>query len=159
MLDPSHDASFEELARRWSSGLIATIVRAVHDPVLAYDVSTEVVAAARYRWTVIPSEEKVLADLLEIAVSVLSDAAATGRVPAVERRRHREPPSQRLTVADQREIAALAEHVLELPPAAREAAEALVRTAPAPHAIRNLKRSGLVDAEPLPARPGHRDAR
>jgi hypothetical protein len=155
---PPHDAGFEELARRWFATLMATMLRAVHDPVLAHDLSTEVVAAARYEWVSLPADDRALGELLQIGGRVLAEAARSGRVPAVERRRHREPPSQRLTAAQQHEIVRLAEHVLELPPAARAAADALTRTAPAPHAIRNLKPSTLVDAEPLPDRSGDRDA-
>lgn len=138
---------------------MATMLRAVHDPVLAHDLSTEVVATARYRWIALPTDDYALAELLEIATRVLAEAAATGHVPAVERRRNREPQSLRLSVAQQREIVGLAEQVLELPPNARAAADRLTRTAPAPRAIRSMKASGLVDAEPLPDRSGDRNAR
>jgi hypothetical protein len=157
--DPPNQSSFEELARRWFGTLMATMLRAVHDPVLAHDLSTEVVAAARYEWISLPPDGEALGGLLEIGGRVLADAARMGRVPAVERRRHRQPPAQRLTAAQQQEIVRLAEQVLELPPAARAAADALTRTAPPPHAIRSLKPSGLVDADPLPDRSGDRDAR
>jgi hypothetical protein len=156
---PPDDAGFEELARRWLGTLMAVVLRAVHDPVLAYDLSTEVVAAARYEWVSLPADDQALGELLQISVRVLAHAATTGRVPAIERRRHREPPSHRLTAAQQQEIVRLAEQVLELPPAARTAADALTRTAPPPRAIRNLKPSALVDAEPLPDRSGDRGAR
>lgn len=137
---------------------MAAMLRAVHDPVLAYDLSTEVVAAARYEWASLPADDDALGELLEIGVRVLSDAATTGRVPAVERRRHRAPPSRRLTVAQQREIVKLAEQVLELPATALAAVAELARSAPPPHAIRGVKPSGLVDAEPLPDRSGDRNA-
>ena len=58
---------------------MATILRAVHDPLLAYDVSTEVLAAARYRWATMPSDDEALKELLAIGARVLSDAAASGR--------------------------------------------------------------------------------
>ena len=134
---------------------MATMLRVVRDPVLAHDLSTEVLATARYAWVVLPSDDDALGELLEIGVRVLSDAATTGRIPAVERRRHREPPSQRLTVAQQHEIVKLADQVLELPPAALAVAAELARTAPPPHAIHSMKPSGLVDAESLP--DGSRD--
>jgi hypothetical protein len=159
MPDPVDDSGFEVLVSRWLGTLMAAMLRAVRDPVLAYDLSTEVVAAARHEWGSLPTDDDAVGDLLEIGVRVLADAATTGRVPAVERRRHRQPPSRRLTVAQQREIVKLAEQVLELPPAARATADALTRTAPPPHAIRSLKPSGLVDAEPLPDRSRDRDAR
>jgi hypothetical protein len=159
MPDPPNDSSFEEIAGQWLGTLMATMVRAVHDPVLAYDLSTEVVAAARREWVTMPTDDEALAALLRIGVRVLADAASAGCVPTVERRRRREPPSQRLTVAQQREIVRLAEQVLELPPAARAAAAELARTAPPPRSIRSLKASGLIDAEPLPDRAGDRDAR
>jgi hypothetical protein len=45
---------------------------------------------------------------------------------------------------------ALAEHHIELPAGARDAADALARMAPPPHALAGLRRSDLVEAEPLP---------
>jgi hypothetical protein len=159
MPDPPNPSGFEKLARRWLGTLMAAMLRAVHDPVLAYDLSTEVVAAARYAWVSLPTDDEALCELLEIGRRVLADAATTGRVPAVERRRHREPAFQRLTAAQQHEVVRLAEQVLELPPAARRTADALTRAAPPPHTIRSLKPSGLVDAEPLPDRSGDRRAR
>lgn len=55
-----------------------------------------------------------------------------------------------LTLADQQEIARFAEAHLELSPAAREAAEALARTAPPRHLLRKIRLSGLLDAQALP---------
>lgn len=159
MSEPPNNSSFAEIAGSLLPALMATVLRAVHDPVLAYDLSTEVVAAARHEWATMPADDDALAGLLTIAVRVLAHAASTGRVPTVERRRRREPPSQRLTVAQQREIVRLAEQVLELSPAARAAVAELARTAPPPRAIRGLKPSSLIDFEPLPDRPGDRDAR
>jgi hypothetical protein len=158
MPDPTKDSTFEELARRWLGTLMAAMLRAVHDPVLAHDLSTEVVAAARYEWVSLPTDDEALDEFLQIGVRVLADAATTGRVPAVERRRYREPASHRLTAVEQHEIVKLAEQVLDLPLAARATADALTRTAPPPHAIRNLQPSGLVDVEPLADRSGDRDA-
>jgi hypothetical protein len=158
MPDPPNYSGFEALARRWLGTLMAAMLRAVHDPVLAHDLSTEVVAAARYEWVSLPTDDDALDELLQIGVRVLADAATAGRVPAVERRRHRDPASRRLTADQQHEIVRLAEQVLDLPPAARATADALTRTAPPPHAIRGLKPSGLVDAEPLGDRSGDRDA-
>ncbi len=159
MLDPPRDSSFEDIAGPWLGTLMATMLRAVHDPVLAYDLSTETAAAARHEWTTLPTDDEALEALLKIGVRVLADAARTGRVPTVERRRRREPPSQRLTVAQQREIIRLSEQVLELPPAERAAAAKLASTAPPPRAIHSLKPSGLIDADPLADRAGDRDAR
>lgn len=69
----------------------------------------------------------------------------------MERRRDRQPSPRTLSVAEQREITALAEANLELPPGARDAAEELARMAPPQHVLRELGLSGLVAAEPLPA--------
>jgi hypothetical protein len=73
-----------------------------------------------------------------------------GRVPAAERRRGQQPRPRRLTVSEQHEIMALAEQHIELPAAARDAADALARMAPPPHVLARLERSDLVEAEPLP---------
>jgi hypothetical protein len=83
----------------------------------------------------------------------LAEAATRRRVPSVERcRRTSEPPSLALTVADQQEIARLAEAHLELTPAAREVAARLARTSPPLHILREIGLSGLVDAQALPDR-------
>jgi len=71
-------------------------------------------------------------------------------VPATERRRGHQPTPRRLTVAEQQEIMALAEHHLDLPDSARDAADALARMAPSPHVLGELRRSDLVEADPLP---------
>jgi hypothetical protein len=60
------------------------------------------------------------------------------------------PPSRRLSVAQQRQITALAEEHIELPVSARNAADALARMAPPPHVLAELRLSGLVEADPLP---------
>lgn len=46
--------------------------------------------------------------------------------------------------------AALAESLLDLPPAACDAADTLARTAPSPHVLRELSLSGLVKAQSIP---------
>jgi predicted RNA polymerase sigma factor len=142
---------FESFARASLPTLAAVVVRVVHDPALAYDLATETLAAARWRWESPPAPgDDRFAWLIELGGSVLAAAAERRRVPSVERRRRTgEPPSHTLTIADQQEIARLAEAHLELTPAAHEATERLARTSPQ-HILRGIDLSGLVDAHALP---------
>ncbi len=134
---------------------MAVFVRVVHDAALAYDLATEVLATARWRWESAREADEDGDDrsawLIALGASVLAAAAERQRVPSVERRRHGgEPASHTLTIADQQEIAQFAEAHLELSPTAREAAEALARTAPPRHVLSKIRLSGLLDAQALP---------
>lgn len=143
---------FESSARGALAPLVAVIVRVVHDAALAYDLATETLAAARWRWASphAPGDDR-FAWLIELSGSVLADAAERRRVPSVERRRRPDdPPSHTLMIADQQEIARLADARLELTPAAHEIAERLARTSPPLHILRAIDLSGLVDAQALP---------
>jgi hypothetical protein len=147
--DPSQE--FESFARDSLAPLVAVILRVVHDAALAYDLATETLAGARWRWEsrVAPGDDR-FAYLIELGGAVLAEAAERRRVPSVERRRRpSEPPSLALTVADQQEIARLAEAHLELTPAAHEAAARLARTSPPVHILREIGLSGLVEAQAL----------
>ncbi|HEY5262107.1 MAG TPA: hypothetical protein VIJ33_08335 [Solirubrobacteraceae bacterium] len=144
---------FERFAATWLAPLVAVLLRAVHDPALAYDLATETLAAARSRWDPTDANENDdrSAWLIALGGSVLADAAERMRVPSVERRRRgREPTPHTLTISDQQELAKFAESPLELSAAALEAAEALARTAPPHHIIRGIHLSGLVSAQALP---------
>jgi predicted RNA polymerase sigma factor len=145
---------FGRFAAIWLAPLVAVLLRAVHDAALAYDLATETLAAARSRWgrAADPDEsDDRSAWLIELGASVLADAAERMRVPSVERRRSgRELTPHTLTISDQQEMAQLAEARLELSSPAVEAAEALARTAPPHHVLREIQLSGLVSAQPLP---------
>jgi hypothetical protein len=145
---------FERFAAIQLAPLVAVLLRAVHDAALAYDLATETLAAARSSWgrAADPNEtDDRSAWLIELGGSVLADAAERMRVPSVERRRRGlEPRPHTLTISDQQEMATLAEASLDLSPAAAKAAEALARTAPPRHALREIRLSGLVSAQPLP---------
>ena len=143
---------FESFACTSLSSLVAVIVRAVHAAALAYDLATETLAAARWRWKSPPAPgDDRFTWLIELGGSVLTTAAERGRVPSVERRRQTgDPPSHTLTIADQQQIARLADAHLELAPAAHEAAQRLARTSPPPRVLRGIDLSGLVDAQALP---------
>jgi hypothetical protein len=143
------ETDYEALVSQWLAPLVAVFLRAVRDPALAYDLATETLAAARLRWESVPSEDASVEWLLRLGAQVLEVAAEWGRVPATERRRGQQPRPRRLTVAEQHEIMALAEEHIELSAAARDAADALARTAPPPHTLARLRRSDLVQAEPL----------
>jgi predicted RNA polymerase sigma factor len=156
MGEPSTDPSeeFESFARTSLAPLVAVIVRIVQDAALAYDLATETLAGARWRWEspLGPGGDR-FAWLIELGGAVLADAAERRRVPSVERRRRTgEPPSRTLTIADQQQVARLAEAHLELTPAVHEVAERLARTSPPLHILREIDLSGLVDAEALPDR-------
>ncbi len=140
---------FELFAKRWLPGVVAVFLRAVRDPALAYDLATETVATARVRWASAPQGVEPVTWLLELGADVLAAAVERKRVPSIERRRDHQPRSVTLTVAQQQELMALAEARLELPVDARTVADALARTPPM-HALRELGRSDLVHAEPLP---------
>jgi hypothetical protein len=125
-------------------------LRAVRDAALAYDLATETLATARLRWASAPPPPQRIAWAIELGTGVLAETVERGRVPSLERLRNRRPAPLRLTVAEQHELMALAEARFELPPEARAAADALARTAPPAHVLRELRGSDLVDADPLP---------
>jgi hypothetical protein len=158
-------SDYEAFVSDWLAPLVGVFLRAVRDPALAYDLATETLAAAHLQWESAPSGEAGLEWVLGLGAQVLDTAVERGRVRATERRRGRQPRPRRLTVAEQQEIMALAEQHIELPARARDAADALARMAPPPHALARLRHSDLVQAEPLPERvartePGpqrHRD--
>lgn len=149
LADQSSDIGYQAFVAQWLAPLVAVLLRAVRDPALAYDLATETLAAGRLRWESAPSGDAGVEWVLHLAAQMLEIAVQRGRVPTSERRRGQQPRPHRLTVAEQREIMALAEQHVELPPAARDAADALARTAPPPHVLVQLGRSDLVEAEPL----------
>jgi hypothetical protein len=130
------------------------MVRVVHDAALAYDLATETLAGARWRWEspLRPDDDRFVW-LIERGGAVLADAAERRRVPSGERcRRTAEPPLLTLTVADQQAIARLAEAHLELTPADHQAAAHFARASPPLHILREIARSRLVNAQTLPDR-------
>lgn len=147
--DERAETGYDAFVSEWLAPIVAVFLRVVRDPALAYDLTTETLAAAHLRWETAPSGDARPEWVLRLGARVLDSAVDRGRVPANERRRGREPRPRRLTVAEQQEIMALAEQHLELPAAAQDAADALARMAPPPHALGRLGRSGLVEAEPL----------
>jgi len=148
---------YERFAKRWMAALIAVLLRAVREPALAYDIATEALASARLRWRSAPEGRELLAWLIELATAVLTQTVERGQVPSIERRREHQPAARVLSVAQQRELTVLAEARIELPTEAQAAADALARSAPPMHVLRTLRRSDLVDAEPLPERTLDRD--
>lgn len=140
---------YEAFVGRWLAQLVAVFLRAVRDPALAYDLATEALAAAHLQWEFAPADDDAVAWVLQLAADVLGETIRSGQVPLTERRRGQQPSTRRLSVDEQQEIMALAEQHLELPTAARDAADALARMAPPPHALSRLRLSRLVQAEPL----------
>jgi hypothetical protein len=140
---------YETFVSVWLAPLVAVFLRVVREPALAYDLATETLAAAHLRWDSAPSEEAGVEWVLRLGARVLETAVERRRVPATERRRGQQPRPRRLTVAEQQEIMALVEAHIELPAAARDAADALARMAPPPHVLAQLGRSDLVEADPL----------
>lgn len=162
--DQPSETGYETFVSQWLAPLVAVLLRTVRDPALAYDLTTETLAAAHLRWESAPSGEAGIEWVLHLAAQMLEIAVERGRVPTTERRRGQQPTPRRLTVAEQQEIMGLAEQHIELPPAAQGPADALARTAPPPHVLAQLGRSDLVEAEPLPdhrampdRRPPHRN--
>jgi len=150
---------YERFAKRWMTGFIAVLLRAVHEPALAYDLATEALATARLRWSSAPEGPERLAWLIELGTVVLAQTVKRGQVPSIERRREQQPAARVLSVAEQRELTALAEARIKLPTEAQAAADALARSAPPLHVLRTLRRSDLVHANPLPDRAFDRDDR
>lgn len=148
--DQRPKTDYETFVSRWLAPVVAVFLRAVRDAALAYDLATETLAAAHLRWESAPPGEAAVEWVLRLGAQVLDSAVERGRVPAAERRRGQQPRPRRLTITEQREIMALAEQHIELPLAARDAADALARMAPPPHVLTRLGRSDLVEAEPLP---------
>jgi DNA-directed RNA polymerase specialized sigma24 family protein len=147
--------TFEPFAERWFAPVVAVFLRSVRHPALAYDLATETLAAAWLQWDVAPSGDEAVDWLLRLAAHVLDATVERKRVPSVERGRGHRPTSRRLSVAEQRQITALAEEHIELPASAQDAADALARMAPPPHVLTELRLSRLVEADPLPDHERH----
>lgn len=142
--------TFELFAERWFASLVGVFLRSVDQPALAYDLATETLASAWLQWDAAPSGDEAVDWLLRLAAHVLDATVERERVPSVERRRGHRPTSRRLSVAEQRQITALAEEHIELPASARDAADTLARMAPPPQVLTELRLSGLVEADQLP---------
>jgi len=143
------DEGWTILGRRWLSSLVAIFLRTTRDPALAFDLATETLAAARTEWDEPRDSDDSMIVLLQLGEHVLAVAAEHQRVPALERRRHRQATRLHLTVEQQQAVMRLAEENLDLPAAVRAAADAFARSAPPPTAIGQIRLSGLVEAEPL----------
>jgi DNA-directed RNA polymerase specialized sigma24 family protein len=148
--DQRRERDYEAFVGRWLPQLVAVFLRAVRDPALAYDLATETLAAARVQWELAPAGGETLEWVLRLGMQVLDATVERRRVPGTERRRGQPPAPRVLTVAEQREITALAEEHIELPAAARDAADALARMAPPPHVLGELRLSELVRVQPPP---------
>jgi hypothetical protein len=152
-------SDLERFATRWLTPIIGIFLRATRDPALAYDLATETLAAARIQWQSAPGGDQAVAWILDLGAEVLAAAVERRRVPSTERRRGNNPTLNRLTAVEQQQIMALAEAHIELPARAQAAADALVRTAPPPPMLTDLRLSGLVDREPLPHHQPQHDGR
>jgi hypothetical protein len=134
------------------------LTRTVRRPEIAYDIAAEALACARQEWppgdapSLVGDAAKNRTDagvawLVGIAAAVLREAADTGVVPSIQRRRGGAAQIRRLSRAHQQELIALTEHAIELSDAASAAAAALARDAPQPCTLARLRLSDLVDAE------------
>jgi hypothetical protein len=147
--DEAHEG-WDEFARQRAALLVAVLLRVVGDPGVAFDLAVETLATLRRRWSESPAgDEQLLVWALECSRALLAVAVARGVVPSVERTRDQRPEHRTLSVAEQHEIAHLAEQPLDLPPRAQDVVDALARDAPPPQQLRALRCSPLVDAEPL----------
>jgi hypothetical protein len=141
---------FEPFAERWFAPLVAVFLRSIRLPALTYDLATETLVAAWLQWEAAPNGDEAVDWLLRLAADVLDATVARGCVPSVERRRGHRPSSRRLSVAEQRQILALAEEHIELRVSTGDAADALARMVSSPHVLTELRLSGLVEADLLP---------
>jgi hypothetical protein len=139
-----------DFGRRWLASVVAIFLRTVRDPALAFDLATETFATARTEWAHLASGDSGIVQLLDLAVQVLAAAAERQTAPAIERRRHHQSTPLHLTVEQQQAVMRLADENFDLPPAGQAAADAFARSAPPPTAIRQIRLSGLVEAEALP---------
>lgn len=155
--DEPGNSDYGAFVESWYVEIVAVFLRAGRQPVLAFDLATETLAIARLQWELAPAGDDAVAWVLRLGRDVLDIAVKRECVPGTERRRAGQPTPRQLTVAEQQQIMALAEEHLELPVAARDAADALARTAPPPHVLAMLPPSGLVTAEPLPDRTRQHD--
>lgn len=150
-------SDFRSFATCWFTALVAVLLRSVREPALAFDLATETLATAHLKWEFAPAGDPAVEWVMRVATDVLEEAVSRGRVPSTERRRANQSAPRTLTVQEQREIAALAEHHIELPSTARDAADELARMAPPPHVLRTLSLSPLVTADELPDHSRQRD--
>jgi hypothetical protein len=128
---------------------VAIFLRSTGSSALAFDLATETLAAARTELEDPVEGDDGIVALLKLGAQVFAAAAERQSVPALERRRHGQSTPLSLTVEDQQEVMRLAEAKLDLSPAAQAAAEALARSAPIPTSLRQIRLSGLIEAEPL----------
>jgi hypothetical protein len=150
--DEAHE-DWDGFARQHAALLVAVLLRVVGSPGIAFDVAVETLATLRRRWAESPPEdEQRLIWALECSRAVLVVAVARGVVPSVERTRDQRPEHRTLTIAEQHQIACLAEQPLDLPSRVQDVVDAMARGAPAPQRLRALRCSTLVDAESLPDR-------
>lgn len=147
----SSPLSWGSFGRFWFQTLAAILIREIHEPVLAVDLATEAFATARLEWPEPPTGEDGIVALIALASRLLVLAADRRTVPSTARRRGRgvvEP--LHLSVEQQRQLTALSEEILDLPPRAREAAAALARESPPPPQIARILPSGLIEPDSLP---------
>lgn len=105
------------------------------------------------RWSECPADdEDRLIWAFETSQALIAAAVCRGVVPSVERTRDQHADHRTLSIAEQRQIVALSEQPLDLPPRVRDVVDAMARDAPAPGQLRALRCSPLVSAEPLPER-------
>jgi hypothetical protein len=144
-------ADWDDFARQHLALLVAVLLRIVSGPSVAFDLALETLATLRRRWSECPADdEDRLIWAFDTSQALIATAVARGVVPSVERTRDQHPDHKVLSVTEQRQIIALSEQRLDLPPRVRDVVDAMARDAPAPRQLRALRCSPLVGAEPLP---------
>lgn len=142
---------WDEFAHQRVTLLVAVLLRVVASPPVAFDLAVETLATLRRRWSECPADdEDRLIWAFETSQALIAAAVCRGVVPSVERTRDQHADHRTLSIAEQRQIVALSEQPLDLPPRVRDVVDAMARDAPAPGQLRALRCSPLVSAEPLP---------
>jgi hypothetical protein len=90
----------------WREHNIATLVRALKDPALAWDVGAEAMASAALAWGTFPGGSR-MAWVLGHGRRVLEEARTSGRVPAQARARNGARAVKTLSAGEQATLRAL----------------------------------------------------
>jgi hypothetical protein len=145
------DSNAEGSPAAWTSRSFATVVavmvRAVRDPALAFDLATELLAVAAFRWDRYSAESR-MAWVLAFGPALVARALGGDRVPCDERLRNRPQLEPRtLTVEHLEWLRCLVDEPLDLDPEARRVAAQLEREAPPPGRLRRVALSPLIRLE------------
>lgn len=142
-------APADDTPEAWTSrnlaAVVTVMVRVVRNPVLAFDLATELLAVAALRWDRYPAAGPRMAWVLGFAPALVTRALGADRVPCDERLRNRSHLEPRtLTGEHLAWLQRLVGEPLDLDPEASRVAARLEREAPPPDRIRRVALSPLI---------------